>query len=523
MAAITQDALLRWPDLAVIGLNFAVMIAIGISFARRSDSSDAYFLAGRSMSGWVVGMSLMATIVSSMTFLATPGFTYQEDWRYMPAHFTFLISNGLALVLFMPFFRRGHVRSAYEYLERRFGIWARLYAATGFILFQIFRLGVILYAACLAIETMSGFSLPWVIVVFGLLVASYTIAGGLQAVIWTDFVQGLALIGGGVLCLPVLISHLPGGLSQIFTEALADGKFSVGSTAFSWNEKTVWVITLLYFFFFTQLMCTDQMTIQRYCAMRTDREARKGILIATLTTVPVWAYFSFLGTALYVFYKNFPTPELGTMAAEQTLPFFILTQIPAGLAGFIISGLLAAAMSTLDSSINASAATVTTDFYRRLVAPAREERHYVKVGRWMSLAFGAVMIATGLLIHFTRTQTLMDLQTLVVSILSGGLLGLFLTGFLTQRVDSRAALIATACTFAGVCLWLVVGSDTGVGIFPGLSRVLPDPFWIIVFSNIFLFVLGYGLSLLLRSHSRKDLTDLTVWTRKYPDLSTEDV
>ena len=186
----------RGPDLAVIGLNLAVMVWIGVYCARKSKSSDAYFLAGRNMAGWVVGMSMMATIVSSMTFLATPGFTYSENWRYMPANFTYLLAAIPGLLLFMPLFRRGGFRSAYEYLERRFGTWARLYAGGAFILFQMFRLGVILYAVCLPIKAMTGFSLPWVIVIFGVLVAAYTIAGGLEAVIWTDLIQGFRLDPG---------------------------------------------------------------------------------------------------------------------------------------------------------------------------------------------------------------------------------------------------------------------------------------------------------------------------------------
>ena len=505
---------LRWADLFVIVLNLGVMIAIGVHTSRKSKSPEAYFLANRSMPGWVVGISLMATIISSMTFLAMPGFAYQQDWRYIPGHMTYLIANAAALFLFLPFFRAGRFNSAYEYLERRFGRWARLYAAAGFILFQMFRLGVILYAVSLAIETLSGLPLPWIIIAFGILVAFYTTAGGLEAVIWTDVLQGCALVGGGLLCVPIIAGLLPGGFDQILVEAQAAQKFAVGSTAFSWTEKTLWVNTLLYFFLFLQIMSTDQMTVQRYSAMKTDRDARQGVILGAFSTVGVWLYFTFVGTALYVFYNHFPTPELASLQPEQVFPYFILTRMPAGLAGLIISGLLAAAMSTLDSSINASSATVTTDFYRRLFVPDREERHYVTVGRWLSVFFGAIMIAAALLIYFTRTETLMDLQSLIMSILSGGLLGLFLLGFLTKRVDSRAALVATLTVLGAVCLWVFVGSEAGARWLPALSRFFPDRFWIIVIANLLLLGLGYGLSFVLRRRPDKDLTNLTIWTRR---------
>ena len=288
----------------------------------------------------------------------------------------------------------------------------------------------------------------------------------------------------------------------------------MGSTSFSWTEKTLWVNTLLYFFLFLQIMSTDQMTVQRYSAMKTDRDARKGVIIGAFSTVGVWLYFTFVGTALYVFYNHFPTPALEGLQPEQVFPYFILTRMPAGLAGLIISGLLAAAMSTLDSSINASAATVTTDFYRRLFAPDREERHYVTVGRWLSVFFGAIMIGAALLIYFTRTETLMDLQSLIMSILSGGLLGLFLLGFLTRRVDSRAALAATLTVLATVCLWVFVGGEAGARLLPSVSRLFPDRFWIIVLANLALLGLGYAISFLLPGRPDKDLTNLTIWTRR---------
>ncbi len=509
---MVSQHLLRWPDLLAIAINLSVMVGIGIYSARRTNSADGYFLANRSMPGWIVGFSLMATIISSMTFLAVPGFTFEKDWRYMPAHFLYIIPAIIAYFLFMPYFRRGHVRSAYEYLELRFSTWARLYTAGSFLIFQMFRTGVILYAVCLPLGPMTGLPLHWIIIVLGILVASYTVAGGLEAVIYTDLLQSLALILGGLICIPLAIRLIPGGLSQVFSEAVADGKFSLGNTAMVWDEQTVWVLILVYQFTFFQLVCTDQNAVQRYIAMKTDRDAKHGLILSTIMIIPVWFYFAFIGTVLYVYYKYFPAPELDNLVSEQAFPFFILTQLPAGAAGFVLSGLLAAAMSTLDSGINASAATITNDFYRRFKKSIKDEQHYLKFGRWVSVGFGAIMILVALFIHFTRTQTLLDLQTLVFSVVSGGLVSIFLLGFLTVRVDSRAALIATLCTISTVCLWLFADSNAGTTLLPGLKQVLPNKFWIIVLSNLFLFTVAYSLSFLLGSKGGKNLRNLTVWT-----------
>ena len=135
--------------------------------------------------------------------------------------------------------------------------------------------------------------------------------------------------------------------------------------------------------------------------MKTDRDAKKGLILSTILTIPVWFYFAFIGTSLYVYYKLYPSSALDQLVSEQAFPYFVLTQVPAGVAGFVISGLLAAAMSTLDSGINASAATVTNDFYRRFNKVKKDEQHYLKFGRWISLVFGLIMIFVALFINFT--------------------------------------------------------------------------------------------------------------------------
>ena len=509
-----DEHLARWQDLLVIAVNLSVMVLIGIYCARKTRSAEGYFLANRSMPGWVVGVSMMATIVSSMTFLALPGATFNDDWRFMPAHTLYFIPAIVAYLVFMPFFRQGHVRTAYEYLERRFGIWARVYGAVAFLFHHMFRTGIILYAVSLPFQSMSGLDLPVIICVLGILVAAYTIAGGLEAVIYTDLLQGLALIAGGLICMPIIASKLPGGLGQVFSEAYAQGKFSIGSTAMVFDEKTVWVIILAYQFQFLQLACADQSMVQRYLAIKTDKQARRGFVLGTALTIPVWLYFSFVGTALYVFYQHFPTPALDNLKPEEVFPYFILTQVPAGVAGFVIGGLLAAAMSTLDSSINASAATVTTDFYRRFRHSDRDERHYLLMGRWCSVLFSLIMIGVALLIHFMRTATLMDIQTVVYPIVSAGLLSLFLLGFMTVRVGTQAALIATLCTVSLVGIWVVLTTEWGAAAFPRIADRLPDEFWIGVLPHVFLLTVGYLLSLFLPRRSSRSLENLTIWTKR---------
>ncbi|MCH2375624.1 MAG: sodium/solute symporter [Planctomycetes bacterium] len=507
---------LRLLDFIVIGIGVLIILAIGARSARRSRSAEAYFLAGRSLPGWVVGFSVMATVVSSMTFLANPAFTYEKDWRHMPANCTYLLAMALALALFIPFYRRLRVASIYEYLERRFGAWARLYAAACYLLIKIAKMGIVLYMTSLALQTIVGgdVSLEMVMLVFGIIVAAYTIAGGLEAVVWTDLLQGITLIGGGLICLPIIASKLPGGFNQIIESASEQGKFGVGDTDFTLVKITLWATIVSKFFIFCQVLGTDQAAGQRYNATKSEKEARKALVFGCLLTIPVWAYFFLIGTSLFVLYQVHPDPQIANMKPDQVFPHFILTQVPAGFAGFVVLGILSAAMSTLDSIINAAAATATTDFYQRLWVKDREPEHYAFVGRMFSLLFGVIMVGSALLIHYSReASAIEDLQTMILTILSGGIVGLFLLGFLTYRVDGRAAFVATVVTVLVTALWLFLGSATGEELFPAVAEHVPHKLWIGIFANALLFVLGYLVSHCFRRRGdcAKDLAGLTVW------------
>lgn len=493
----------------ILVISLLGVMALGPILSRRSTSAEGYFLAGRKMPGWVLGISLMATIISSMTYLAIPAFTYAHDWRYVPALCTFLLVSGIAVYLFMPFFRRGRVNSAYEYLENRFGLWARVYAGAGFLLSQVFKAAIVLYAVSLALQTMTGLPVPWLILILGLVVGFYTVSGGLEAVVWSDFIQAIIMILGAAICLPYLVVKLPGGFAQIIAVASADHKFSVGGFSPTLYEKTFWVMALNHIFYFSHQMCSDQMAVQRYTAASSDRQARISIWVGAISTIPVWVYFSFMGTALYVLYKVMPAEPVLGMQAEQVFPYFILTSLPVGATGLVFAAIAAAAMSTVSSIVNSWAQILTNDFYRRLFVKDRDERHYLTMGRWFSFLVVAISTLASLIIHWTRSSALMDLQQLFMTVLSGGMLGLFLLGFLTRRVDSLSALIATAITASGVCFWLFVKSPAGRQVLPNVAAMLPDDFLINVLSNLFIFGFAYLFSLVFRRRSKKNLTGLT--------------
>ena len=282
--------------------------------------------------------------------------------------------------------------------------------------------------------------------------------------------------------------------------------------------KTLWAYLFAEFMILMHLMGTDQTNVQRYAAAASDKAAAQGAWIGCWLSVPTWSYYLFLGTCLYVYIKVVPGTGLEGLPPDAVFPRFILTQVPAGLGGFVLSGLLASAMSTLDSSINATAATVTIDFYRRLWARDRDPMHYGKVGKLVSLLFSLVMITTACGIHFYRvSETLDDLQRMLLSVMSGGLLSLFLVGFVTLRVNSRAAMMATFVTVLSVAGWLFMDTPLGRGLFPGLAAAMPDNFWVSTFANLLLFGIAYFASLWMGSREQGNLAGLTIW-RKRTDL-----
>lgn len=349
---------LSFPDLFALIVYLSIVMAIGLYFSRKNTSTEEYFVGGRSFSGWVIGLSLVGTSISSITFLAYPGDAFKTAWlRYLP-NLMLPIAIFIAAYVFLPFFRRGNTITAYEYLEHRFGPSIRVYAALIFIIGQLVRISLILYLLSLLIHELTGLSPEMSIILAGVFVAVYTIVGGIDAVIWTDVLQTIVLMIGGLFCLGVIISSLPGGLEQIITIASEQGKLGFSELrdgqlvpiewSFSLQDKTGSMLLLVGLTGWLTEYSANQNTVQRFCASKSDAEARKAMFVCAFTSLPIWAFYMFLGTALYVFFQVFPTETAsqilnGEQKAEQILPYFINHYLPSGVAGIVIAAALAAA------------------------------------------------------------------------------------------------------------------------------------------------------------------------------------
>lgn len=514
-------------DVAVIILYFAVITGIGSWFAtRRSQSTEQYFVAGRSYPGWLLGISLFGATISSISFVAYPADAFRTGYLRYIICITLPVAILIATRFFVPLFRRRRTVTVFEYLEYRFGPRTRVYGACVFILSQCFRISLVQFLVALLIHNITGWDVTVCILLGGVFTAYYTIAGGIRAVIWTDLFESVVLVGGALLILFVVIWKMPGGVGQIVAIGIADGKFLFNemvdgelapiSWGFSLNRKTVVMLLLVGVFQWLHEYCANQENVQKYCAAKSAREARRAIWLNCLFCVPTWGYFMFLGTAFYAFYKVYPEQAVtemltGARKAEEVLPWFVTTQLPRGAVGMVVAGVLGAAMSSMSAAMNSISAVAVNDIYKRHVKKDADDRHYMVAARLCTLGASIVMIGGAYLLFKADTLTLQDLWAEFQSIVAGGLLGLFMLGFFTVRGDGRAvgAGILFAVSFSAVISaagmnWLPPGPAGYItGHFEGYYTGLVG--------NVVMFALGYVLA---RVFPRRDenLRNLTVWT-----------
>ncbi|MEI6075742.1 MAG: sodium:solute symporter [Verrucomicrobiota bacterium] len=489
---------LRWLDLVIIAIYFGAVAAIGLHFARRQNSTEAYFVARRSIPHWAMGLSIFATIISSITFIAYPGAAFQGNWNQLAPGLMavgVLLLGGMVLV---SFFRHAVGMSAYEYFEKRFGYGARAYSALAFAAGHFSKMGFVLFTITTAICGMTGWDKYQVIVGVGLVTILYTLVGGLEAVIWTEVLQGIVKILGVLVVLGVLLCIMPGGAAAAFRLAASHDKFSLGSYDFQLTAKgNFWVMQLYGAFFYLQKYATDQTLVQRYLVAKNDREALKGVALGALLCVPAWVAFMLVGTLLWAYYQlsgeSFPAQLLdakGQVIADRVFPFFLTTKIPAGLAGIFMAALFSAAMSTMSSDLNCLAAVGVQDYYCRL-RPESTERQRLFIGKlivagsgWLAVGIGAVIAGKG--------DGVLALYYATTAIVSAGLAGMFLLAFFSRRANKQGLWtgMVAALIFTG---WATLTGGKYKMLDLGCNYAGPDVL-IGVIAHLIVLVVGYAAS-----------------------------
>ncbi|MEM1294559.1 MAG: sodium:solute symporter [Verrucomicrobiota bacterium] len=449
-------------DLFVLFLYIALVIGIGFWFSRKSNTSEGFMKAGGRLPGWVIGLSLFGTYLSSNTFIGIPGKAYAGNWNSLVFSLSIPIAILIATRWFVRFYRNVGKISAYEHLEHRFGTWARIYAVLCYLLTQVARSATIMLGVAIGLQQVTGWNLVSIILIAGILVTAYTLIGGIEAVIWTDAVQSVVLTLGALLVVCTLLFGHPEGPGEAARIAIEAEKFSLGS----WSivdlvNSTVWVVLLYGLFINLTNFGIDQNYIQRYHTASSEAAAKRSLWIGGMLYVPVSLLFFLIGSLLFSFYQSMPEEVVAIqeMAGDRKfedsiLPHFMTNYLPPGVGGLILAALAAAAMSTIDTSLNSSATITLKDIWTRLIRKGREisEAETMKVLRIATIFWGVIGTGTALLLT-GNAKSILDIWWQLSGVFAGGMLGLFLLGLIVRKAENAAAMTGVILGVA-VIFWL---------------------------------------------------------------------
>ena len=499
--------------MVIVLLSLLAAVAVGIYFSRKQNSTKAYYAANGQVPAWAVGMSMFATIISSVTFLAYPGAAYAGNWILLVQGLMVPIVL-LGIVWFIvPLFRRVIRLSTYEYFERRFGPFARIYSSLAFVLEHFAKMGTILYLTGMAMATFTGMDTTMVIVVIGIVVILLTYLGGMEAIIWMDVAQGFLLIFGGVLAIGILFYLIDGGVATVFRVAGEYHKIDFGPYDWDFHQRTFIVLVVNGIFYAVQKYGTDQSIVQRYLAAKDEKSAKKATYLGIALSVPAWTLFMFVGTCLFVYYLLNPNPEVATMKSDQVFPYFIANELPIGITGFIIAALVAGAISSIDSDVNCISAVIVEDYYGKLKKKATDRQKLI-VGRFSVLLIGILSIFIALLYVSWGGEGVLGTLFGLYAIVSAGIVGIFLLGLFSRRANKQGVYIGiiAAILFTAYAVLTTTSYDAA----DGTKRLMLDlgkynfthhTLMLGVYSHLVVLVVGYIASLFFRTPlADKELT-----------------
>lgn len=433
-------------DILVIVIYFLLISGLGYYYSKRQKNTEDFFRGGQRIPFWAAGISIFGTALSPITFMAIPAKTYSTDWSYFLLNMSIFLSLPLVILLFIPYYRQKKLNTPYEYLEIRFSSIIRLLGSCCFILYQIGRIGVILFLPSIALNLVTGVDIFLCIALMGGVSLIYTLMGGIEAVIWTDVVQVFVLMGGVSLSLILIIIGTENGFSGIIEQAKIYGKFNAFDLTFSLKEPTVWVMLFGGFFINLTTYGTDHTMVQRYLVTPTQKEAQKSLWIGALLTIPATFIFFFMGTALFVFYQVNPSALNNNFINNDAIfPWYIVSQLPGGVSGILIAAIFAAAMSSLSSSMNSGAASFSADVYDRYGFVWNKDP--LKMARWTTLCIGMMGILFALFMAKADIKSLWDQFNKILGLIFGSLGGVFMLGLLTKKANTKGVLIGIVVSF----------------------------------------------------------------------------
>ena len=467
---VTNDKSFGWLNWTMLALYLIGMLGMGIYFMRKENGADDFFKGGGRIPWWAAGISIYATMLSAITYMTIPAKAYTTNWTYYPMLWMILLVSFPVIKYYLPYFRKLNVTSAYEILEQRFNLFTRMLASALFCVFMIVRMAIVLYLPSLALTAVTGIDIYLCIVLMGLVTIVYCTMGGVEAVIWGDVVQGLILVCGAIFAVIYLAVNTEGGVVGCIDIALDNDKLRLFDWSNSWSGATWWVILLGGLANNLISYTSDQTVIQRYLTTPDEKSAGRGILVNGVMSVFVSVAFYMIGTGLYTFYKTHPTELDVTMAQSDAIfPFFMMSQMPAGVAGALIAAIFAATMSTISSNINSVATAFSIDFWKRF-RPTTDSQ-LVVVARWASVLSGMVGLSLALLMATWSIQSFLDFFNEALGLLTSGLGGLFFIAVFMKRVKGYAALTGFIVGEI-VVFWMSEYTDANFLLFGAIGMVV---------------------------------------------------
>ncbi|WP_345955401.1 sodium:solute symporter [Mucilaginibacter sp. PAMB04168] len=485
-------------DYTIIIAVLLITLYFGLRYARNQNSTQSYFAAKGRVPAWAIGMSLLATLISSVTFLGYPGEGYSNNWILLVQGLMVPIVLLGAIWFIVPLYRKVIGLSTYEYFEKRFGTVARYYSSIAFVLRQFSGMGTVFFLLAVALSNMTGGNTFAIIIVTGLIIIAVNLMGGIEAVIWLDVFQGFMLFASGIVCLVVLLFSIKGGPAEIWNVASAGGRTGFGPYDLNFTKLTFIVMAINGMFYAIQKYGTDQTVVQRYLTAKTDKAAIRASLLGISLTVPVWTLFMFIGTCLFVYYKQHPLP--GSVNPNGVFPYFIITQLPTGVVGFILSAMISAAICSLSADLNSLAAVGVEDYYKK-ISPNRPDKQYLKGGRIMVVVSGLLSMGIGMLYTSIGNEGVLGVVFTLYAIFSGGIVGIFLLGLFSARANRQGINIAIIVCVIFTAYAFLTSTPVGTGesktllLDLGKYNFTHHKLMLGVYSHLVVIVVGYVASL----------------------------
>jgi SSS family solute:Na+ symporter len=508
---------LHFIDYAIILVVLGITLFMGFRFSGKQNSTQNFFLSKGNIPSWALGLSLLATLISSVTFLGYPAQGFVDNWILLVQGLMVPVVLLGTIWFIVPLFRKSIGLSTYEYFEKRFGGTARYYSSLSFVIRQFAGMGTVLFLIAIAIKEMIHIHPFIVLGVVGLILIVVNLKGGIQAVIWLDVFQGFMLFFSGIVCLTVLLTSIDGGVSEAIKVATQNNRTGFAPYEFRFDKLTFFVMVINGAFYAIQKYATDQTVVQRYLTAKTDKDAIKASFLGISLTVPIWTMFMFIGTALFVFYKQKGLPS--GMKAEEVFPYFIMTELPIGVVGFIIAALLSAAICSLSADLNSLAAVGVEDYYKKLF-PGKPDRHYLRAGKTLVVFSGLIAMGIGVLYVLSGNEGVLGIIFTIYAIFSGGIVGIFLLGLFSSRANYQGVNIGIVTCILFTAYAFLTSTPIGLKnpellLDLGRFNFTQHKMMLGVYSHLVVIVVGYLASLFFPRREPEPNLLLSSWRKNH--------